>query len=295
MFDNFSVVIDDYKKEEFKNLLENHVKEAPIKRRNYFQVNWRNLRVKYFPNQRRIKISNSLHKWYNSEIVGIGEINYNDFTQSQVKEAIFHLEIAFNRNASEMRLLGLFEYGININTNSIRPYEIIDRYASIVTTYANPFYPFYSRYGKSYSKFCAFSTYKVKAYDKSKEAGLASSKIFRFEIVHHNAIKTRQIFGKRNVTLEDLRNIEIWDKCFNSLISSYNSIRMLGYPDNGIDDYAKMLCYSHPIIRKDYKSDLKKIRKELKDTHDSFMNSKGNPHSLIKIGLSNNYQKLITN
>ncbi|WP_309613990.1 hypothetical protein [Flavobacterium sp.] len=295
MFDNFSIVINDYKKEEFKNFLDNYVKKSPTIRGGWFQVDWRNFRIKYFPNQEKIKVSNSLHKWYNSEVIGIGEINYNDFTLLHVKEAISYLEVSLGRNASEMKLLGLFEYGININTNSIKPYDIIDRYTSIVTTSVNPFYAFYEKYNKPSSKFCSFSNYKIKAYDKSKEAGLTTSNIFRFEIVHHNSIKTRQIFGKKVVTLKDLGDVEIWDKCFNSLINSYNSIRMLGFPQSGVNDYAKMLCYSHPIIRKDYKSDLRKIKKDLKDTHDSFRDSENSPHFLIKKGLVDNYQKLITN
>ncbi len=295
MFDNFSIIINDYSKEEFKNLVENYVKKSPVNKGDWFQVDWRNLRINYFPNQEKIKVSNSLHKWYNSEVVGIGEINFNDFTQLQVKEAISYLEKSLKRDASEMKLLGRFEYGININTSSIKPYDIIDRYSSIVTTSVNPFYAFYNKSGRPYSKFCSFTNYNVKAYDKSKEAGLTTSNIFRFEIVHHNSIKTKQVFGKNDVTLKDLENIEIWDKCYRSLIKSYGSIRMLGYPENGVDDYAKMLCYSHPIIRKDYKRDLRKIKKELKDTHDSFMNSENNPHFIIKKGLSDNYQKLKAN
>ncbi len=70
---------------------------------------------------------------------------------------------------------------------------------------------------------------------------------------------------------------------------------MLGFPENGAKNYAKMLCHSHPIIRKDYKSDLKKINRELKRVHDNNILSEENPHSFIKSELTSNYNKLITN
>lgn len=280
---------------DFEKFIQNSVQNQPINKGQYFQTNWRNLRISYFPNQEKIKISNSLHKFFNAEILKYGLVNHNDFTKSNVCETIHLLEDVFDRSSSEMKLIGRFEYGLNINTNSIKPYDIIERYTSIVTTSVNPFYAFYNKQGKPYSKFCSFTNYNVKAYDKSKEAGLTSSNIFRFEIVHHTSTKTKQVFGKRNVTLEDLKSKIVWDKCFRTLVNSYNSIRMLGFPERGVSDYAKMLCYSHPLICKDYKDDLRKIKKELKEVHDATLNSIDNPHSIIKNGLINSYQKLITN
>lgn len=177
-----SVEINDFDKKEFNNFIENFIHYQPIKRGNeWYQCNWSNLRISYFPNQRKIKIMNSLHKFFNSEILGIGLINHNDFKKSQVIESVNFLENAFNRPASEIKLIGRFEYGININTYSINPYDIIERYISSVTTSVNPFYAFYNKYGKPYSKFCSFTNYNIKAYNKSKEAGITDSNIFRFE------------------------------------------------------------------------------------------------------------------
>ena len=295
MWDNVSFTISNFRKSDFDNLIENHIKNSPIKRVNRFQVDWHNLRINYFQNEEKIKISNSFHKWYSSEILAIGLVNHNDFNLSQVRESINHLERVLGRKSSEMKLLGRFEYGININTHSVKPFDIIDRYISSVTTATNPFYAFYNKYGKPYSKFCSLTNYNIKAYDKSKEAGITNSNIFRFEIVHHNSIKTRHIFGKDDITLGDLADVEIWNKCFHFLIKSYDSIRMLGFPENGTTNYAKMLCHGHPIIRRDYKNELKKIKSELKNTHDRNINSEDNPHSFIKSGLINNYKKLITN
>ncbi len=296
MFDNISFTIDNFEKEDFDNLIENYIQKQPNKRgEEWFQCNWANLRINYFPNQRKIKITNSLHKWYNSEILGIGLINHNDFKKSQVIESVNFLENAFNRPASEMRFLGRFEYGININTHSINPYDIIDRYISSITTSVNPFYAFYNKYGKPYSKFCSFTNYNIKAYDKSKEAGITNSNIFRFEIVHHNSIRTRKVFEKSNISMEDLTDDDIWEKCFSSILNCYNSIRVLGFPDCGTENYAKTLCYSYPTVRKDYKNYLKKHKNELKEAHDFVKNSENNPHFLIRDGLLNNFQKLILN
>ena len=99
--------------------------------------------------------------------------NDDDFTFSKVEATIKYLQVIFNRSISEMKLIGHFEYGVNINTGALKPFDaIIVRYQSIVTTATNPFYVFYNKSGKPYSKFCSFTHYTVKCYDKAKQMGL---------------------------------------------------------------------------------------------------------------------------
>lgn len=295
MFDCLSYQIENFEKRDFNRLIENYIQKSPLNKGDWFQTDWQNLRINYFPNQNKIKVSNSLHKFYNSEIVGLGTFNHNDFSFGQVNETINHLENAFNRSSKEMKLLGRFEFGLNLNTESIKPFDIIDRYQSIVTTATNSFNLMYNKYGKSTCKFCSFTHYTVKCYDKMKEMGVSGTNTLRFEIVCHSSVKTRQVFGKKDVSLEDLLDKSIWDNCHNTIINSYDSIRMIGFPSDGASNYAKTLCYSFATINKDYKRHLKNVMSELKNAHDTIKNSTSNPHSMVREGLFNNYQKLILN
>lgn len=294
MFDFLSFTINNFSSKDYQVLLDENTNILSVNRGGWFQAAWLNLRVNYYPNQQQIKISNSLHKWY-SGTNNLGAVNYNDFSFCNVRDSILKLESAFNRSADEMNLLGRFEYGLNINTYGIRPFDIIDRYLSVVTTASNPFYPFYNKYGKPYSKFCSFTDYNIKAYDKGKESGLSGINLLRFEIVHHKSSKTKQVFGKSNVTLQNLTEKSIWDSCFNSLLKSYDSIRMLGFPEDGIEKYVKTLGYGLPILKKDFKQSLKRLMPDLKEAHEAVKNSEDSPHQLIKNGLLNNYQRLISN
>lgn len=295
MFDNISFEIENFEKKDFNNLIENYIQKQPNKRgEEWFQIDWQNLRINYFPNQKKIKVCNSIHKFYNSQIAGLGLVNHNDFTMNQVNETVNYLETAFNRSANEMKLLGRFEYGININTESVKPFDIIDRYQSIVTTATNSFNVMYLRNGKSTCKFCSFSHYTVKAYDKLKQMGVTGSNILRYELVHHSAIKTKQVFGKSNITVEDLIDTAIWDKCFRNIQNTYDSIRMIGFPSDGATLYAKTLCYSFSTLNKDYKHYLKKVMCELKVAHDTIKESSSNPHSMVRNKLTKNYQELVS-
>lgn len=295
MFDCLSFQIENFDKRDFNRLIEDFIQKTPINKGDWYQTDFQNLRINYFPNQKKIKVSNSIQKFYNSEIAGLGMVNHNDFTMSQVNEVVNYFETAFNRGASEMKLLGRFEYGININTESVTPWQIIDRYQSIVTTATNSFNVMYLKSGKSTCKFCSFSHYTIKAYDKLRQMGISGENILRYEMVNHSSIKTKQVFKKNDISIEDLLDNSIWENCHNTLINSYDSIRMIGFPSDGVSNYAKTLCYSFGTLNKDYKHYLRKVMSELKTAHDTIKNSSSNPHSMVREGLINNYQKLISN
>lgn len=295
MFDNASFILEKFEKKDFNRLIEDFVQKNPLERVNWLQTDWQNLRINYYPNQKKIKVSNSLHKFYNSEIIGLGMYNHNEYTMSQVNETINYLENALNRSSNKMKILGRFEFGINVNTESVKPFDIIDRYQSLVTTATNSFNLMYNKTGKSTCKFCSFSHYTVKCYDKMKQMGVAGNNILRYEMVHHSSIRTREVFKKEDISLEDLLDNSIWNNCHNRLINSYDSIRMIGFPSDGLNNYVKSLCYSYSTLNKDYKLQLKNVMSELKKAHDMIKNSSTNPHSMVREGLVNNYQRLILN
>lgn len=293
MFDNISFQIENYSQSDFKSLLKNWVLAEPKDRGNWLQVDWHNLRINYFPRQLILKASNSLHKFFNAEITGIGEVNHNDFTFSQVVETVRYLEDAFNRTCNEIKLFGKLEYGLNINTGQIKPFEIIDRYQSMVTTTTNPFYIFNNPYGKPYSKFCPFTHYSIKCYDKGKQMGLSGVNIMRYEVVHNSSTQTKIIFGKTDITLRDLTKLSIWKKCNEFIQKSYLSIRFLAFPTDGIEMYTKTLCYSLAIVNKDFKSALTNKIKQLKEAHNALRQKSDSPHYIITSGLINGFKLLL--
>ena len=206
VFDKLSFKVEDFQEKEFNRLISDWVKKEPSAVGNgRYLVDWHNLRINYFPNQKLVKVSNSLHKFYNSEISGLGMCSHDDYTYTKVEETVYLLQEVFNKSSREINLYGRFEYGFNIDTSSLRPFEdIIERCQSIVTTTTNPFYVMYNKNGKPYTKFCSFTHYNVKAYSKNKEMGLTGKNIFRLEIVNHSSNKTKEVFGRQDISLEDL-------------------------------------------------------------------------------------------
>ncbi|HBK82740.1 MAG TPA: hypothetical protein DDZ41_03950 [Flavobacterium sp.] len=299
MFDGVSLEVRNFTHENFNQFLENI---GQINNCNYSRgrkiVFWSNLRVYYFSNENVLRIQNSLHKFYNSEINNFGLYNHDDFTYSKVEITINYIENKLNVSSNEIYLKGKFEYGLNIQTFKYNPFkDIIDRFQSIVTTATNPFYVLYNENGKPFLKFCSFNQYKIKIYDKGKQMELQSrSKIMRYEIVNHNSIKTKKVFNKSIITLNDLLDKEIWNRCFYQLLKSYNNIRVLPFPDEvSIGDYSKCLLYSSLIFKNDYYKVYKKNYKDLKLVHNSIKNNESGVYFLIRQKLEDNYRQLLLN
>lgn len=146
----------------------------------------------------------------------------------------------------------------------------------------------FNKNGKPFTRFCSFSQYHVKAYDKGREISFIGNNILRFEIVH---IKTKEIFKKEEITLEDLTDKRIWEHCFNHIINIYNHIRVFVLPGDGINTYSKCLLYSLPIFNKDFRNIVTKRYEDLKNVHNSLKNS--GVHLMIKNNLIYKYHELI--
>ncbi|WP_159798883.1 hypothetical protein [Flavobacterium sp. MK4S-17] len=295
MYDSVTFQIEEFSPEEFNHLTEYCIQETPKPLGDRLQIDWGNLRINYFPKTSIIKVSNSLHKFYNGQILGLGAINSNDYTMSNLTETVEYLELAFQRDCNEMKILGRFEYGFNIVTGDYKPYaDIIERFQSVVTTATNPFNVFYNKSGKPYSKFCSFTHYTIKCYDKGKQSGLYGTNILRYEIVHKSSVKTKNVFGWKDISLADLLKKEIWDKCYTVIMKSFDSIRVLAFPSDGIEAYTKTLCYSYSMLNKDFKKNLKPMMAEFKLVHDNLKESSSSPHSLIRKKMKEKFEKLIT-
>jgi len=296
MFDNITFIIDNYGIDDFYKLTEKIQTENLKTSDSRFQTDWQNLRINYYPNEERVKVSNSIHKFYNAEIEKIGKMNHNDFSFNQMAMAVQALEETFRRPREEMKLVGKFEYGLNIDTGILKPYnDIIERYRSVVTTTANPFHAFYNPHGKPYGKFCSFTQYTVKCYDKGKQMQLSGRNLLRYEIVHPTCIKTREILGKKEVALSDLTKEESWQNCFSFVGRTYDKIRLIAFPTGDISTYSKLLCYSDNLIRKDYQKKLLPIANELKTIHDNYKLSNDNPHAKVRLMMFEKFDQLLKN
>ncbi|GAB3414869.1 hypothetical protein [Niabella aquatica] len=295
MFDNVTFQIEKFTPDDFNRLVSDWVRQPVQSKNGWYRTDWCNLRINYYPNQNLIRVSNSIHKFYSEEISGLGLTNANDYSFLKVEETIKYFEAAFNRSASQMDLVGRLEYGLNIDTGAIKPFTIIDRYQSIVTTATNPFYVFYNKGGKPYSKFCSFTHYTIKCYDKGKQMGLYGTNLMRYEVVHHSSLRTKQVFGSKSVSVSDLFSIETWNKCFEIISTSYDNIRVIAFPDVDSIEYAKTLCYSLPLLSKDYKTQFQKISNELKKAHEKIKSAPDSLHTEVRNKLSNKYSELVAN
>lgn len=294
MFDSVTFQIEEFSSEEFNHLTENCIRESPKPVGDRLQINWQNLRINYFHKTNIIRISNSLHKFYNGQILGLDTINSNDYTMTNVIETVEYLESVFQRDCKEMKILGRFEYVFNIETGFYKPYgDIIDRFLSVVTTATNPFNVFYNKSGKPYSKFCSFTHYTIKCYDKGKQSGLFGTNILRYEIVHHSSVKTKSVFACKDISLADLLKKETWVKCYTMIMKSFDSIRVIAFPNDGIEIYAKTLCYSYHTLNKDFKKSLKPMMAELKLIHNKLKESSSSPHSMVRKKMKEKFESLI--
>lgn len=295
MLDNITFQINNYSQEDFINLADKISCEIVPQSETIYTVDWHNLRIKYYPNVRVIKVTNSLHKFYNAEIAKLGEVNHNDFTLTNVIDTVKYLEQVFERKASEMILQGRLEYGVNVHTYNVKPFSIINRYQSLVTTATNEFYAYDNPAGKPYGKYCPFTEYKVKFYDKGKQAGVPTKNILRYEIVHNNILKTRAILGKQQITMQDLCELGNWQKLSVMLRSTYDKIRMLPFPTDNVSEYTKILCYANPTVYKDNKEALKHIKSDLEFSHHQMKYASDSPHSQLRESIAQKLDYLLSN
>lgn len=261
MFDNISFKLNNFSRGRFDKLLSenigsNYVNRDLIYGKDRLHIRWKNLRVEYFPIQKELWIKNSIHKFHNAQILNWGEFNHDDYKYSSFKETVEYFCETLECKPSDLKLFGRFEYGLNINLK-VNPFEIINRFESIVTTASNPFYTVSNPNGKPFERICHFTDYSVKFYDKSKQAQI-DGKILRFEIANNKISETRKLFEKENLSLEDLLDINNWNKCFFKLLNTYKLVRKIPLAENlTADEYASIKAYTDPLFMKDHKTILK--------------------------------------
>ncbi|OAV65776.1 hypothetical protein Barb6_02764 [Bacteroidales bacterium Barb6] len=139
MIDFVKIVFDKSYKEEMRSLLLSnefldfiktlHLTTGVIDDSTRGKFN--NLDILIYP-QREIQIKNSLHSLYNS-IKTSENINYNDFTLSNIKEVLKSLENAFGKEYLQHTYLTQLEFGFNIEL----PIKATDFVWEYILTYKN--------------------------------------------------------------------------------------------------------------------------------------------------------------
>lgn len=229
MYDNIKLFIFYFTSKEFEDLKVFLSKDSIIDRHQSESFNLGNLRFNYYPNQQKLRIRNSIHKFYNAQIKGGSCTNSTIFKYEQFMEVVNFLCNILNRNSSEIIVGGDFEFGVNLYLpKNFNIMNIITRYEYFKSTTFNPFSIDKPYNGKPYQVSCAMSDYRIKCYDKTKQENITNHpyNIYRIEVVIGNIRKLREILLLQNsnkVTLEDLLEFENWCALANYLAEVYEN------------------------------------------------------------------------
>lgn len=267
------------------------------------RFDWSNLRFNYYPNNQVLTLSNSLHKFYNVEFNDLIKqpINHNDFSFANFCTVAYYLsEAVFEKSLDDLHISSRFEFGFNISTDSHKPFDLLLKFQSCVTTHANEFFTVEPYKGKPIQRNCRFSDWYIKGYDKGKQAGLNNINLLRFEIVVTEMRKLRQVLGTQTTTVNDVCKQSAWHTLFKFLISTYDNIRKIPQIERiilSIDEIYSIYGYSNKLLRSDLKQNLTDhyfqiINKQNKIVYDKFNLDDHNYHNIIRQKMHIKYASL---
>lgn len=302
MIDNITIRTS-YNDQDFERLTHRLGLFAPIDS-DKIKVDWSNLRFKYYPNNQVLTLSNSLHKFYNLEFneLLMSPVNHNNFSYSDFYTVASYLsEWVFQKSLNELNISSRFEFGFNISTDSHKPFDLLSKFQSCVTTHVNEFFTVEPYKGKPIQRNCRFSDWYIKGYDKGKQVGLNNINLLRFEIVVTEMRKLRQVLGTQTTTLNDICNPLAWHTLFKFLISTYDNIRKVPQIDRivlPVDEIHSIYGYCNKLLRADLKQHLSDhhfeiLNKQNKTVYDRFNLSDNNYHNVIRQKMYNNYALLV--
>lgn len=249
-----------------------------------------------------------MHGYFNAMHSNMQQwLNHNDFTFFDFQIVCESWsKVIFERPLEDFELSTNFEVGLNIELERFKPFDVIARYMSYVTTSINEFYtcPPPGLKGKPIQRMCYLSDYKLKGYDKSKQADIIIAEdLLRYEVIYTELRKIRQTLDVpklSKISLLDLNDQHIWHKLFCDLLKTYDAIKKIplipdGYP---MTDVYKIHAYCNKIQADDIKNcigktDYNKLRAELKNVYDYYDQLPDNYHQIVRAKLVNKYNSLI--
>jgi hypothetical protein len=301
MLDNIGLQVNEVSENEFMRIARRMGHEMPINAER-IKFKWASLFVQYFPNAKRMTIKNSIHKFYNNELgeEGIGFENYNDFDRWDLVQAVDYISsYIFERPLSDFKLFSKFEWGLNIDTEALSPFDIINRYKSCIRNASNEFHTMPPNTGKPLCRTCFFDDYGVKAYDKSTQACFTSGNILRYEIVHQGLTMLKRVLKIPEVTLHDVVLPNVWDTLFGNMMDIYDQILKvpLGVNQVTVDDLRTIHQYCDVQLNSDLKkmlsnSEYQALRSNDKSIYQRFDSDDSNVHNLIRKKMTDKFALL---
>ncbi len=308
MFDNLKLFVFNYTSNEFEDLLillSIYYPKIDKNGSTYFDLG--NLRFNYYPNSGKLRIRNSIHKFYNESIKKLGRTNSTVFKYEDFIELVKYLCKILNRKSQEINVGGDFEFGVNITLpKDFDVYKIITRYDYYKSTTFNPFTPDKPYRGKPYQVSCALSDYRIKFYDKNKQEKnfVSLSNLLRYEIVIENKRKLYDLLmlqDENSITLQDLEQLENWCALANFLEDTYNNIVKKPILSNELNLEKEDLEEIHTILNYQFYEDIKdslpelarQVRQETKRLSRSLENCPYNLHYIVHKYLDYSIQELL--
>jgi hypothetical protein len=158
--------------------------------------------------------------------------------------------------------------------------------------------------GKPIQRMCYLSDYKLKGYDKSKQAEVAIKEdLLRYEVIYTELRKIRKILGfskTDDISLLTLNDQHIWHKLFIDIIKMYDAIKKIplipdAYP---LEDIFKVNAYCSKIMADDIRRTMNintynKLRASFKDVYNHYDQLPSNYHQVVRKKLVSKYNSLI--
>jgi hypothetical protein len=292
MLDNVGLELSSVRMEEYNQIIKNLQVERPEDSEKMI-VKWNGMHISYYPNILKLTIANSLHKLYNLLFNDLRDNNTNDFHLADCNALTECLSaIYFNRSPKEFRVCGGLEFGMNINTGEIKPFDIVKRWLSYN---GKEIYASLPRKGIPIQKMSCHSDYRIKGYNKSMQSGiygLCKSNIFRYEIVVHQPRKIRQIMGLEGnsfISLDEINQHNTWVSFYKHLMSTYDKICKAPLLKEGIaeEDLNLLHGYIYPLMAEDRKltmskSSYNKWRAKAKNVYIKYDTNELNVHNFVR-------------
>jgi hypothetical protein len=253
MIDNITMRISDFEAKEWELIMGRLERVTVRVNKTYGRLS--NLQITYLPNSKELWIKNSLHKFYNAVVrdIPMGQMNHDDFDIEKIKLAAMYLAELTNRKTKDFELIGGFEYGLNIKVFPLCPMnDILEDYISYASTRINLFYTHSAKKGKPKGRSCYLTDYRIKFYDKSKQALLSEKGVFRYEICNYGIGALKRLFGLVKVTLKELLSKKYLRILAKDLIKKYDMIKKLPMDKSKIPRTVllELFAYATPHLNK---------------------------------------------